>query len=273
MLRNYNLVEGRVGQIGTFAKFKGNTRMNTYFDKQPAMTGAIASAFKPRPPGFLIIAILAAITAIILATASTSVAQTPDGETPAQEAVCDVLHANGTTKGLYGLCVAFCEAHDAADENTAITEADIEEMLMSAPHGRILKNYNKKKTDTDPDMPCIKVQEPCPCWTQEHADAIDGVLSDGSTGNLVSKGLPFSVIQEFGRSPGFEGRSVLAYENFRGAEGVCQVIFQSLNTSPITNEVVTLWYYSAGDPNNSLTAQEFEACRTSVVEVQTRNGF
>jgi len=39
--------------------------------------------------------------------------QTPDGETPANEGVCDALQADGTTKGLYGLCVAFCEAQDA----------------------------------------------------------------------------------------------------------------------------------------------------------------
>ncbi|MGI9330105.1 MAG: hypothetical protein ACR2QB_05260, partial [Gammaproteobacteria bacterium] len=37
-------------------------------------------------------------------------AQTPDGETPAIEDVCDGLI--GGTPGLYGLCVAYCEAQD-----------------------------------------------------------------------------------------------------------------------------------------------------------------
>lgn len=41
---------------------------------------------------------------------SPAFAQTPDGETPANEGVCDELI--GLTPGLYGLCVAFCEAQD-----------------------------------------------------------------------------------------------------------------------------------------------------------------
>jgi hypothetical protein len=41
----------------------------------------------------------------VLAFAPLSLAQTADGETPAEETVCDDL--NGA---LYGLCVAYCEA-------------------------------------------------------------------------------------------------------------------------------------------------------------------
>ena len=37
-------------------------------------------------------------------------AQTPDGLAPVNEGVCDDLI--GGTPGLYGLCVAFCEAQD-----------------------------------------------------------------------------------------------------------------------------------------------------------------
>ena len=47
-------------------------------------------------------------------------AQTPDGETPAEETVCDPLKADGITKGLYGLCVAFCEAQDYSALNNPI---------------------------------------------------------------------------------------------------------------------------------------------------------
>ena len=43
----------------------------------------------------------------VLAFAPLSLAQTADGETPAEETVCDDL--NGA---LYGLCVAYCEAMD-----------------------------------------------------------------------------------------------------------------------------------------------------------------
>lgn len=85
---------------------------------------------------------------------SSSIASTPDGETPANEGVCDPLKADGITKGLYGLCVAYCEAQDL----DLLGDKD-------PPNTRILDNYNRKKTDTDPGMPCI--QSPCPCWSEE----------------------------------------------------------------------------------------------------------
>jgi len=110
-----------------------------------------------------------------------ALAQTPDGQTPAAEDTCDPLKGDGVTPGLYGLCVAFCEAKDYAGES-------------SPPLDRLLANYNKRKKDTDPDMPClpvvvadttppvpVPVVQACPCWTAAEADAIDGVLSDGST--------------------------------------------------------------------------------------------
>jgi hypothetical protein len=79
----------------------------------------------------------------------TALATTPDGETPANEGVCDMLI--GATPGLYGLCNAYCEAQD------------LNEFDKEPPRTKILENYNKKKQDGDPDMPCI--QAPCPCWT------------------------------------------------------------------------------------------------------------
>lgn len=81
-----------------------------------------------------------------------AMAQTPDGETPANEGVCDVVQ--GGTPGLYGLCVAYCEAQDldlVGDKET--------------PNNKILANYRKKMRTGDPDMPCIQV--PCPCWTAD----------------------------------------------------------------------------------------------------------
>ena len=51
---------------------------------------------------------------VALATISGSAnALTPDGETLANEGVCDVLQ--GGSPGLYGLCVAYCEAQDLDD--------------------------------------------------------------------------------------------------------------------------------------------------------------
>lgn len=81
-----------------------------------------------------------------------AIATTPDGETPANEGVCDVLQ--GGTPGLYGLCVAYCEAQDL----DLVGDKEV-------PNTKILANYRKKMRAGDPDMPCIKV--PCPCWTTE----------------------------------------------------------------------------------------------------------
>lgn len=87
-------------------------------------------------------------------------AQASGGDTPANEGVCDDLH--GGTPGLYGLCVAFCEAQDCEPDFDA--EDPFEECTFGAQ--RVLDNYNKKKKDGDPDMPCIQQAE-CSCWTSE----------------------------------------------------------------------------------------------------------
>lgn len=102
--------------------------------------------------------ILGMFAVLIIGITSTSVlALTPDGETPANEGVCDGLKTNATP-GLYGLCVAYCEAQDldTFDKEPANT--------------KILANYNKKKQVGDPDMPCLKV--PCPCWTDAELASI-----------------------------------------------------------------------------------------------------
>lgn len=89
---------------------------------------------------------------------NTAVASTPDGETPANEGVCDALH--GGTPGLYGLCVAYCEAQD------------LDSVDKQPPNTKILDNYRKKMRSGDPDMPCI--QTPCPCWSAEELASITG---------------------------------------------------------------------------------------------------
>lgn len=86
-------------------------------------------------------------------------AQTPDGLTPAVETVCDDLI--GYTPGLYGLCVAYCEAHDADD----LPELDV-------PNRNILRNYEMLRGDSGPEMPCLDLepevpQVTCPCWTAD----------------------------------------------------------------------------------------------------------
>lgn len=102
-------------------------------------------------------------------------AQTPDGETPANEGVCDSLI--GLTPGLYGLCVGFCEAQDCeATWNPETSELTFDASCKPS-NPKILENYNKRAQSTDPLMPCLNIVEPptppeCICWTEDELDNI-----------------------------------------------------------------------------------------------------
>ena len=116
---------------------------------------------------------LLAVVAVVgaLFAAAPLQALTPDGSTPANEGVCNVLQ--GGTAGLYGLCVAYCEAQDldlVGDKET--------------PNNKILANYRKKMQPGDPDMPCLKV--PCPCWTDTELAAITNSSGAGDVVSCVS---------------------------------------------------------------------------------------
>ena len=96
-------------------------------------------------------------------------ADTPDGTTPANEGVCDLLVYR--TPGLYGMCIAYCEAHDADLISPA---GDLDD--LNVPNRKILENYRKKMEAGDPDMPCVRT--PCPCWS---AEELAGLRSPSST--------------------------------------------------------------------------------------------
>ena len=98
---------------------------------------------------------------ILISFSSISLAKTPDGQTPAAEGICDVLVDGNYSKGLYGLCVAYCEAHDV---DMLSPGGNPEE--LDVPNIKILENYRKKMGAGDPDMPCVQSTQ-CPCWTAE----------------------------------------------------------------------------------------------------------
>ena len=104
----------------------------------------------------------AGLILVVCLTAAPVTASTPDGETPANEGVCDTLQ--GATPGLYGLCVAYCEAQDLDDYDDKPSRT------------RILANYRKKMQAGDQDMPCIQV--PCACVSQEELNSMtaDGLV-------------------------------------------------------------------------------------------------
>ena len=103
--------------------------------------------------------ILALLIGIFFMGSGDLSAQTGDGVTPAGEDVCDELLS--ATPGLYGLCVAFCEAQDCEPDFQAADP--FAECRPSNP--RLLRVYDRKKGPTDPDMPCM--QAGCPCFSEE----------------------------------------------------------------------------------------------------------
>ena len=120
--------------------------------------------------------LFAAMVLTIAVTGPPAMAQTPDGSTPAVEGICDTLKADGISKGLYGLCVAYCEAQDFSSEDEPLTDEEILALVEAgAPSGKILENYNKRRTASDPEMPCVVPKvDSCPCFTQAEVERIDG---------------------------------------------------------------------------------------------------
>ena len=94
----------------------------------------------------------------------------------------DVRYA---TPGLYGLCIAYCEALDCDDESFRAASC-------RPPRESVLKNYNKKKEVTDPEMPCIADlgDAECPCFTADdlahlHLD-VTCSLTEEEEGNFLT---------------------------------------------------------------------------------------
>ncbi|MDH3336721.1 MAG: hypothetical protein OER22_02165 [Gammaproteobacteria bacterium] len=194
-------------------------------------------------------------------------AQTPDGATPANEGVCDVLQADGTTKGLYGLCIAFCEAQDHASISVPTTEEALAALADEKPAGRILANYNKKKLESDPPMPCIVVEEPCPCWSSEELNSIDGFLYDGSTADLScadSATLTF-VSEQRGETP-FELTLGLTFDT--GDGGLCR--FENKGNHPATESDTFRRLFVS---NSEITLEQREACTESIRAQQLTLGL
>lgn len=83
---------------------------------------------------------------------------------------CKTLNEPGVTPGLYGLCVAYCEALDCNLDSTTPTATHPQ---CDKPSTKILGRYNAMKTATDPNMPCV-VPPPteCSCWTQQEISQI-----------------------------------------------------------------------------------------------------
>jgi hypothetical protein len=105
------------------------------------------------------------VLAVSLAAAP-ALAGTLDGKTPAEETVCDVLH--GAKHGLYGLCVAYCEAQDCSGVDAALAGECV------PASRRLLELYEGKRGAGDPPMPCIAPPTSgCPCYSTDELDALE----------------------------------------------------------------------------------------------------
>lgn len=95
---------------------------------------------------------------VFIGTGSAS-AKTPDGQTPAQETVCD-----NETGAAYGLCNAYCEAMDCTDPNQRASDKGCESVKA---------NFEKK---TGRPLPCAMTC-PCPGLLQLFADIVSGAVT------------------------------------------------------------------------------------------------
>jgi hypothetical protein len=88
--------------------------------------------------------------------------------------VCNDL--KGSDRGLYGLCVAFCEAQDCVatlDETTG--ELSFPKNCRPSSE-KTLAKYNSRLEPGDPPMPCVN--DGCPCWSEDEIDLVADLQVD-----------------------------------------------------------------------------------------------
>jgi hypothetical protein len=98
-----------------------------------------------------------AVCAVFICAGSVS-ADTPDGQTPAEETVCD--NEQGAA---YGLCTAYCEAMDCDSPSQRASDKGCE---------AVRRNFERK---TGRPIPCA-VACPCPGLLAVFAQIIDGTV-------------------------------------------------------------------------------------------------
>ncbi|HEX6901376.1 MAG TPA: hypothetical protein VF789_16745 [Thermoanaerobaculia bacterium] len=141
---------------------------------------------------------------LLLICTGAALAQTPDGETPAQEAVCD-----DETGAAYGLCNAYCEAMDCESDDPQASET------------ACTRVKDKFTQITGRDLPCEEVT--CPCLALPDFNAVlagSSPVCGGAPGSIVIR---TNAGRAFGdlASCGTEGGTVL--DNITEQEGLACV--------------------------------------------------
>lgn len=193
-------------------------------------------------------------TCVLALSATTASADRVPGYTPA-DGVCGELQ--GATPGLYGLCNAFCEAHDAGVE---LSDTDDPFDFLSVPNSRILRNYEKKMQSHDPYMPCIMTVSSCPLWTPEELNLI------GTHGWRIKRDT--EVIESNGDEL-FEDRE----QNSRIVYHFARVEKRNWKGSFLIQGVYAYVDRIAGIPDTivtmELTEEEYDACKTQLINHAT----
>ncbi len=114
------------------------------------------------------------LAAFLLVFAGSLFGGNPPKMNSAHSGICDTL--KGGTPGLFGLCVAYCEANDKDTFGKT----------------KVLRNYNHKRVKgVDPEMPCIKQVE-CPCFTFDQVSAIADRVPEADTSWCINGPNPSS---------------------------------------------------------------------------------
>jgi hypothetical protein len=110
-----------------------------------------------------------ATLALSLLVSAPSFADTDNDVFSPEETMCDGLL--GRTPGLYGLCLAYCAT---PLDSTQEIELAVNGEELPIPNAKLLANYNKKKKEEDPQMPCATRYDEtaCPAWTSEQLSLV-----------------------------------------------------------------------------------------------------
>src|SRR5690349_13397535 len=117
---------------------------------------------------------------LLLSCTGAALASTPDGQTPAEETVCD-----NETGAAFGLCNAYCEAMDCDSDDP------------QASDNACSKVQSKFQQITGRDLPCEVPQVTCPCndpaFSQDFVDLLAGRIDIVSCGYFASGGVLVSI--------------------------------------------------------------------------------
>jgi len=148
----------------------------------------------------------ALINLVFLTIPAFALAKTFDGQTPRVETMCEETYkTQSATPGLYGLCVAYCEAGDFND----VRNDDDSLSKYIAAKGKLLERFNHLKKAADPELPCL-AQGTCPAFTAEQLSLIG---SHGWQSTFDDNGFTSASRENF---RDYEIEPLTVFSNFQG---------------------------------------------------------